>query len=63
MGINESLSKATEIMARYNMQGSDQVAVIKILVDAGIEKCLDEQQRIREELDSITLKAYTGLVH
>ena len=55
MGINESLSKATEIMARYNMQGSDQVAVIKILVDAGIEKCLDEQQRIREELDSITL--------
>ena len=61
--MNESLVKASEIMARYNMHGEDQIAVIKILVDAGIEKCLDEQQRIREEQDSMTLAAYAGLVH
>lgn len=61
--MNESLAKASEIMARYNMQGTDQVAVIKILVDAGIEKCLDEQQRIRQEMDSMTLAAFEGLVH
>ena len=63
MGLNDELAKASEIMARYNMHSHDQVEVIRILVDAGVEKCLDEQQRIRDEKDALVSAAFSGLVH
>jgi hypothetical protein len=61
MNLNNEIAKASEIMARYGVRGEDQVAVVKILVDAGVEKCLDEQQRIRESMDAAVMKAYEGL--
>ena len=57
MGLNDELAKASEIMARYNMHSH-------VLVDAGVEKCLDEQQRIREQNEAMVRQAFSGgLVH
>ncbi len=63
MSLDNEIAKASELMWKYKVAKSDQIAIIKMLVDAGVEKCLDEQQRIRDEQDSQTLKAYAGLVH
>ena len=64
MGLTEQINRAAEIMARYGMTGEDIVTIVKILVDAGVEKCLDEQQRLRQENDALVRAAFSGgLVH
>ena len=64
MGMNtdQAIAKASEIMWRYRISKDDQVAVIKILMDAGVERCLEEQQRIRDE-NAVIIDRVTGLVH
>ena len=60
MNINAEIAKASLIMARYHVPDEQQIAVVKILVDAGVEKCLDEQQRIREQGAALVQRAYAG---
>ena len=60
MNINAEISKASLIMARYHVPDDEQIAVVKILIDAGVEKCLDEQQRIREQGNVLVQRAYAG---
>lgn len=64
-GLNAEIEKASLVMSRCGMGQEDQVTVVRILVDAGVEKCLDEQQRIREELGALVNKAFIGpgIVH
>ena len=68
MGI-ETISKAQyragEIMARYRMSQEDMAELMKIAVDAGIEICLTEQERIREQNEAMVARAFVGpgLVH
>ena len=60
MNINAEIAKASLIMARYHVPDDEQIAVVKILVDAGLEKCLDEQQRIRDQRAAMVQRAYAG---
>ena len=47
-------------MTRFGMPKEAQIEVVRILVDAGVEKCLDEQQRIRDE-QALLVNAVCGL--
>jgi len=58
--LDADIRKASEIMWKYRVAKEDQIAVVRILVDAGVEKCLDEQQRIREE-SAVLVNAACGL--
>ena len=60
MNINTEIVKASIIMARYHVPDHEQIAVVKILLDAGVEKCLDEQQSIREQGSALVQRAYAG---
>lgn len=58
MALNDEIARASTIMHRYRVSKDDQVAVIKILVDAGVNHCLDEQQRLRFEQESAVENAF-----
>ena len=58
MGLNDEIARASTIMHRYRVPKDEQVAVIKLLVDAGVNHCLDEQQRIRFEKDEAVQNAF-----
>jgi len=55
--LDADIRKASEIMWKYCVAKEDQIAIVRILVDwpycglpqEYVERCLDEQQRIREE--------------
>ena len=61
MNINTEIARASAIMKQYGVPDHDQLTVVRMLIDAGVEKCLDEQQRLRDEADILTMKAYEGL--
>ena len=63
VALNNAIAKASLVMARYGMTGEDQVSVVRMLVDAGVEKCLDEQQRIREEQTALVAAVCGVIVH
>jgi hypothetical protein len=47
MNLEDEIGKASAIMTRYRMTKEDQIAVVKRLIDVGVERCLQEQERIR----------------
>lgn len=47
----------------YRMSSEDQIKVVRILLDAGVEQCLQEQQRIREGNSAMIAKAQSVVVH
>lgn len=53
MNIETEIAKASATMARYRMSQDDQVLVIKTLLNAGIEHCLNEQERLRVEKEAM----------
>jgi 2-keto-3-deoxy-L-rhamnonate aldolase RhmA len=53
MDLNAQVEKASAIMARYRMSREDQIACIKILLDVGVERCLAEQERLREQKNAM----------
>ena len=64
--LDDEIAKAATIMSRYRMKTDDQIEVVRILLSAGVEKCLSEQERIRADKDSkvaLAQKDYRGLVH
>lgn len=43
---------------------AEQQEIVRILVDAGVEKCLDEQEEIRKTNEFLVQKAFSpGIVH
>ena len=58
MALNDEIARASTIMHRYRVAKDDQVAIIKLLVDAGVNHCLDEQQRIRFEREAAVENAF-----
>lgn len=62
MNTDEVIAKASEIMWKYRVSKDDQISVIKLLLDAGVERCLEEQQRIREEKEML-IQSAVGLIH
>ena len=52
-GLENEIARAAEKMSRYRMPPDEQLEVVRILLDAGVEKCLDEQQRLRDEKEAI----------
>ena len=53
MGLNEEIARASSIMWRYHMPKEVQVELVKMLVDAGVNYCLAEQDRIRLERQQV----------
>lgn len=53
MNLEDEIGKASAVMARYRMSKDDQIAVIKKLIDVGVERCLQEQERLRLEKESM----------
>jgi hypothetical protein len=51
--IEDEIGKASAIMTRYRMTKDDQIAVVKRLIDVGVERCLQEQERLRLEKESM----------
>ena len=58
--INNECLKASDIMSKYRMSREDQIAVVKILMAAGVEHCLNEQQRMLTEKKSLIDGAFAG---
>lgn len=50
-------------MSRYRMPKEDQIEVVRLLLAAGVEHCLQEQERYRKGADAMIERAHTGLVH
>jgi hypothetical protein len=57
MDINLEIIRASKIMAKYHVSREDQADVVKILLDAGIQHCLDEQERLRSEKEQMIRQA------
>lgn len=56
--ITDEVQKAVEIMARYRMPQDDQIEVVRIILAAVVEHCL--QERVRQKNDLVS-KAH-GLI-
>lgn len=65
MDINNEVAKSGQIMSRYRMAEADQIEVVRILMAAGVEHCLNEQQRLLSERESVINTAFSGarIVH
>lgn len=65
LDINNEVMKAGEIMSRYRMTREDQIEVVRILMAAGLEHCLNEQEKVLQEKNWLVDKACVGpgLVH
>jgi hypothetical protein len=63
MDINNECLKASDIMSKYRMTREDQIAVVKILMAAGVEHCLNEQQALRDGQNAMINRAQGILVH
>jgi hypothetical protein len=61
--IQAECMKAGDLMRRYGVPGPVQTEVVKILMEAGVEHCLQEQQKIRERNAGLIERATNGLVH
>ena len=63
--VNNEILRAGEVMSRYRMSREDQITVVKILMDAGVEHCLQKQEALRAEREKLiqTACAGPGLVH
>ena len=63
--INNEVMKAGEVMSRYRMSKEHQLEVVKLLIGAGVEHCLQEQQRFAADKEEIVRRAQTGpgIVH
>lgn len=63
--INNEVLKAGEVMSRYQMSREDQIEVVRILLAAGVEHCLNEQELVRTSKDALIKKVCVGpgLVH
>ena len=63
LGINRKIDvgqealKAIKIMARYRMSGDDQQEVLNVLMGAGVEYCLQEQERLRDQNEAMIASA------
>lgn len=60
LDINNEALKASEIMSRYRMPREDQIEVVRILMAAGVEHCLNEQTRLVSEKKSMIDTAFSG---
>ena len=58
MALNDEIARAATIMWRCRVPKEDQVEIIKLLVDAGVNHCLREQERIRFERDAAVENAF-----
>lgn len=65
MGVdpNKEAAKASEIMSRYGVSMEDQMQVVKILMSAGVEHCLNEQENLRDSNSDIVKRIYGERVH
>lgn len=65
LDINKEVAKSGHIMSRYRMAEADQIEVVRILLAAGVEHCLNEQQRLLGEKDAAINTAFSGarIVH
>lgn len=61
--INEEAMKAGAIMSRYGVPRDEQLEVVRLLLNAGVEHCLQEQDKLRQSTEAIIAKAHMGLVH
>lgn len=60
--VNAEVMKAGELMSRYNVSREDQLTVVRLLIGAGVEHCLQAQERVRDERDALVNRAQ-GMVH
>lgn len=58
--INNEVMKAGDIMSRFRMPREEQIEVVRILMAAGVEHCLQEQEKVRADADHLLKKAYVG---
>ncbi|HXF12233.1 MAG TPA: hypothetical protein VN517_03710 [Terriglobales bacterium] len=55
--------KAAAIMSRYRMTKDDQIEVVRLLLAAGVEHCLQEQEKVGSGNLQTIERTYGGLVH
>jgi|HubBroStandDraft_6_1064221.scaffolds.fasta_scaffold453864_2 hypothetical protein len=60
MDVDAEIGKAALIMSRYGMTSEDGMTVIQTLLDAGIERCLQEQAKIRERNEEMISRAVSS---
>lgn len=61
--INNEVMKAAAIMSRYRMTKDDQIEVVRLLLAAGVEHCLQEQEKVGSGNLQTIERTYGGLVH
>ena len=57
MGLEDGFRKASLIMAKYRMTEEDQMQVMQILTDGGVEHCLTEAEKFRERNEEMIARA------
>ena len=63
MDVNAEVEKAVDIMAHHGIQPDVQREVVRILIGAGVEHCLNEQEKVRAQKNALIDTAHAGLVH
>ena len=64
MGLNDEIAKAARIVLMRGILPAEQQEIVWILVDAGVEKRLAEQEEIRKTNELLVQKAFSpGIVH
>lgn len=63
MNIEAEIEKASAIMARYRVSREDQISIVKTLLDAGVERCLQEQERLTQEKQAMIEYVQRNPIH